>query len=83
MQSLGLVILTVVGMTLIAGLSVGPSQALYIVLPASMLERASHHGRRVGLGTRAPLRAASAAVARGPASMGACRNLLEKNREHQ
>jgi hypothetical protein len=59
MQTFGLVILTVLGMTLIAGLSVG----LYIVLPASMLERASHHGRRSGLGTRARLRTASAAAA--------------------
>jgi hypothetical protein len=58
MQSLGLVILTVLGMTLIAGLSVGP-YALYIVLPASVLERASHHGRHLRLGTRARLRAAS------------------------
>jgi hypothetical protein len=59
MQTFGLVILTVNGMTLIAGLSV----SLYIGLPASMLERASHHGRHPGLGTRARLRNASAAVA--------------------
>jgi hypothetical protein len=50
-------------MTLIAGLSLGP-YALYIVLPASMLERASHHGRHSGFGTRARLRAAPAGVAR-------------------
>jgi len=47
------------GMTLMAGLSVG----LYKVLPASMLEHASHHGRQSRLGTRARLRTASAAVA--------------------
>jgi hypothetical protein len=63
MQSFGLVILSAVGMTLIAGLSVG-LYALYIVLPASMLERASHHGRHSGFGTRAQLHTASVAVGR-------------------
>jgi hypothetical protein len=59
MQTFGLVILAMIGMTLIAGLSFG----LYIVLPASMLERASHHGRHSGLGARARLRTGSAPVA--------------------
>jgi len=48
MQTFGLVILTVVGVALIAGLPA----ALYIWLPASMLERAGRHGRFAGLGTR-------------------------------
>jgi hypothetical protein len=55
MQTFGLVILAMIGMTLIAGLSFG----LYIVLPASMLERASHHGRHSGLGPRARQRTGS------------------------
>jgi hypothetical protein len=59
MQTFGLVILAMIGMTLFAGLSFG----LYIVLPASMLERASHHGRHSGLGTPVRLRSGSAAVA--------------------
>jgi len=48
MQIFGLVILTVVGVALIAGCPV----ALHIWLPASMLERAGRHGRFAGLGTR-------------------------------
>ena len=48
MQTFGLVLLTVVGVALIAGLPA----ALYIWLPASMLERAGRHGRFAGLGTR-------------------------------
>ena len=48
MQTFGLVILTVVGVALIAGLPA----ALYLSLPASMLERAGRHGRFAGLGTR-------------------------------
>jgi hypothetical protein len=60
MQTFGLVILTVLGMTLIAGLSIG----LFIVLPASTLERASHYVRHSDLGTRARLRTASPALAR-------------------
>jgi hypothetical protein len=48
MQTFGLVILTVVGVALSAGLPA----ALYIWLPASMLERAGRHGRFAGLGTR-------------------------------
>jgi hypothetical protein len=48
-----------IGMRLIAELSAG----LYIVLPASMLERASQHGRHSGFGTRARLRTASAGIA--------------------
>jgi hypothetical protein len=63
MQSFGLVILNMTGMTLLAGLSVG-LYALYIVPAASMLERTSHHGRHSGFGTRARLRTASALVAR-------------------
>jgi hypothetical protein len=48
MQTFELVILTVAAVALIAGLPA----ALYIWLPASMLERASRHGRFAGLGTR-------------------------------
>jgi hypothetical protein len=48
MQTYGLVILTLIGMTLIAGLSI----ALYVVLPLSVLECASRHGRFAGLETR-------------------------------
>jgi hypothetical protein len=48
MQTFGLVILTVVGVMLIAGVPA----ALYLALPASMLERAGRHGRFAGLGTR-------------------------------
>jgi hypothetical protein len=48
MQTFGLVVLTVVGVALSAGLPA----ALYISLPASMLERAGRHGRFAGLGTR-------------------------------
>jgi len=48
MQTFGLVILTVVGVALIVGLPA----ALYLSLPASMLERAGRHGRFAGLGTR-------------------------------
>jgi hypothetical protein len=48
MQTFGLVILTVVGAALIVGLPA----ALYLALPASMLERAGRHGRFAGLGTR-------------------------------
>ena len=46
MQTFGLVILTVVGAALIVGLPA----ALYLSLPASMLERAGRHGRFAGLG---------------------------------
>jgi hypothetical protein len=48
MQTFELVILTVVALALIAGLPA----ALYLWLPASMLERAGRHGRFAGLGTR-------------------------------
>ena len=48
MQTFGLVILTVVGVALIAGLPA----ALYLSLPVSMLERAGRHGGFAGLGTR-------------------------------
>jgi hypothetical protein len=48
MQTFGLVILTLVGMALTAGLSL----TLCILLPTSMLERAAPHGRYSGLGTR-------------------------------
>jgi hypothetical protein len=48
MQTFGLVILTLVGMALTAGLSL----ALCTLLPTSMLERAAYHGRYSGLGTR-------------------------------
>jgi hypothetical protein len=47
MQTFELVIFIVIGMALIAGLSF----ALYRVLPASMLERATGYGRYSGLGT--------------------------------
>ena len=49
MQTIGLVISIVVAMTFFAGLS---AAALYMTLPASMLERAARHGRFSGLGTR-------------------------------
>jgi hypothetical protein len=45
MQTFGLVILTVAGAALIVGLPA----ALYLSLPASMLERAGRHGRFAGL----------------------------------
>jgi hypothetical protein len=48
MQSIGLVIFTVLGMTLIGGLSV----TMYRALPAALLERAARHGRYAGLGVR-------------------------------
>jgi hypothetical protein len=48
MQTFELVILTVAAVALIAGLPA----ALYLWLPASMLERAGRHGRFAGLGTR-------------------------------
>jgi len=47
MQTFELVILAVVAVALIAGLPA----ALYLWLPASMLERAGRHGRFAGLGT--------------------------------
>jgi hypothetical protein len=48
MQTLGLVISIVVGMTFFAGLSA----MLYMTLPASMLEESARHGRFSGLGAR-------------------------------
>jgi len=48
MQTFGLVIFIAIGMALIAGLSF----ALYRVLPASMWDRATGHGRYSGLGAR-------------------------------
>jgi len=48
MQTFALVVLTVVGVALVFGLPA----ALYLSLPASMLERAGRHGRFAGLGTR-------------------------------
>ena len=48
MQTFGLVILAVVGAALIFGVPA----ALYLSLPASMLERTGRHGRFAGLGTR-------------------------------
>jgi hypothetical protein len=47
MQTFELVILTLAGVVLIAGLPV----SLYISLPASMLQRAGRYGRFAGLGT--------------------------------
>jgi hypothetical protein len=47
MQTFGLVILTLVGIALIAGLPV----AFYLSLPASILQRAGDFGRFAGLGT--------------------------------
>jgi hypothetical protein len=46
MQTFILVIVTVIGMALIAGLSI----AIHLMLPASILERAAPHGRHSGLG---------------------------------
>jgi hypothetical protein len=48
MQTFGLVVLAVVGAALIFGVPA----ALYLSLPASILERAGRHGRFAGLGTR-------------------------------
>lgn len=48
MQTIGLVIMTVIGMALVAGLSM----TLYMVLPQSVLECSAHHGRFAGLDTR-------------------------------
>jgi len=48
MQTFELVMLTVAAAVLIAGLPA----ALYLSLPASILERAGRHGRFAGLGTR-------------------------------
>jgi hypothetical protein len=48
MQTFELVISAVAALALIAGLPA----ALYLWLPASMLERAGRHGRFAGLGTR-------------------------------
>jgi hypothetical protein len=48
MQTFGLVTLTVVGAALIFGVPA----AVYLSLPASMLERAGRHGRFAGLGSR-------------------------------
>ena len=47
MQTFELVILALAGVALIAGLPA----ALYLLLPASALERAGRHGRFAGLGT--------------------------------
>jgi hypothetical protein len=47
MHMIGLVTLAVIGMTLFAGLSM----ALYTVLPQSVWECASRHGRFAGAGT--------------------------------
>jgi hypothetical protein len=51
METIGLVIFTVLGMALIAGLSV----ALYAALPKSALDFTSRHGRYAALGTRVRL----------------------------
>jgi hypothetical protein len=51
MQTFELVILAVVSAALIAGLPA----ALYLWLPASMLERAGRHGRFAGLEARDPM----------------------------
>jgi hypothetical protein len=48
MQTFGLVILTAVGAVLIFGVPA----ALYLSLPASVLERVGRHGRFSGLGAR-------------------------------
>jgi hypothetical protein len=48
MQTLGLVISIVVGMTFFAGLSA----MLYMALPASIMEESARHGRFSGLGAR-------------------------------
>jgi hypothetical protein len=60
MQTFGLVILTLIGMALTAGLSL----ALCALLPTSMLERAARHGRYSGLGTHDRLHDETAAGAR-------------------
>ncbi len=52
MQTFGLVIFSVLGMAVIGALSM----AFYMLLPASMLERAAGHGRFSGLGRRDGLR---------------------------
>lgn len=48
MQTIGIVISIVVGMTFFAGLSA----MLYVTLPASILEESARHGRFSGLGAR-------------------------------
>jgi hypothetical protein len=48
MHLIGLVMLVFLCFALVAGLSV----TLYLVLPQSMLESATRHGRYVGLGTQ-------------------------------
>jgi hypothetical protein len=49
METIGLVIFTLFGMALVAGLSV----VLYSALPKSALDFTSIHGRYAALGTRA------------------------------
>jgi hypothetical protein len=51
MHLIGLVMLVFLGLALVAGSSV----TLYLVLPRSMLESATRHGRYVGLGTQSRL----------------------------
>jgi hypothetical protein len=50
METIGLVMFTVIGMALIAGLSV----VLYVALPKSALDFISRHGRYATLGTGVP-----------------------------
>jgi hypothetical protein len=50
MDTLGLVIFTMLGMAVIAGLST----VLYAALPKSVLDFTSRHGRYAALGTRVP-----------------------------
>jgi hypothetical protein len=48
MQTIGLVISILVGMTFFAGLSA----MIYMALPASIMEESARHGRFSGLGAR-------------------------------
>jgi hypothetical protein len=48
MPLIGMVVLVFFGLVLVAGLSV----VLYLVLPQSVLESATRHGRYAGLGTQ-------------------------------
>jgi hypothetical protein len=48
MQTIGLMISIVVGMTFFAALSA----MIYVALPASMMEESARHGRFSGLGAR-------------------------------